>query len=89
MARPARWVSGRFDAMRVGAQMIRKPLPAAIWSTYHIATAHLIDAELSRRTELTLSILGDASFIRAASRRGRTEVLAKLLNGINGTATRP
>ena len=89
MARPGRWVSGRFDAVRVGLQMIRKPRPAAIWATYPIATAHLICAEPSRRTELALRVLGDASFIRAASRRGRTEALAKLLNGITGTATRP
>ena len=52
-------------------------------------TAHLIGTELTRSTELAINVLGDASFIRAASRRGRTEALAKLLNGINGTATRP
>jgi glycosyltransferase involved in cell wall biosynthesis len=52
MARPDRWVSWRFDAVRVGLQMIRKYRPDAIWSTYPIATAHLIGAELSQRTGL-------------------------------------
>ena len=52
MARPDRWVSWRFDAVRVGMQMIREHRPDAIWSTYPIATAHLIGAELARRTGL-------------------------------------
>ena len=50
MARPDRWVSWRFDGVRQGMQMIRKYKPAVIWSTYPIATAHLIGAELHRRT---------------------------------------
>ena len=50
MARPDRWVSWRFDGVRQGMQMIRKFKPAVIWSTYPIATAHLIGAELHRRT---------------------------------------
>lgn len=52
MARPDRWVSWRFDAVRVGLQMIREHKPRAIWSTYPIATAHLIGAALHRRTGL-------------------------------------
>ena len=52
MARPDRWVSWRFDAVRVGRQMIREFAPDAIWSTYPIATAHLIGAALSRQTGL-------------------------------------
>ena len=52
MARPDRWVSWRFDAVRQGMNMIRKYQPKAIWSTYPIATAHLIGAELSRRSGL-------------------------------------
>ncbi|MBC7405488.1 MAG: glycosyltransferase [Cytophaga sp.] len=50
MARPDRWVSWRFDGVRQGLQMIRKYKPTVIWSTYPIATAHLIGAELHRRT---------------------------------------
>ena len=52
MARPDRWVSWRFDAVRRGLQMIREYKPDAIWSTYPIATAHLIGAELQRRSGL-------------------------------------
>ena len=33
-------------------KMIRELKPAAIWSTYPIATAHLIGAELHRKTGL-------------------------------------
>ncbi|MBK7674436.1 MAG: glycosyltransferase [Candidatus Accumulibacter sp.] len=50
MARPDRWVSWRFDAVRVGLRMIKRYRPDAIWSTYPIATAHLIGADLNRRT---------------------------------------
>lgn len=52
MARPDRWVSWRFDAVRQGMQLIRQHQPQAIWSTYPIATAHLIGAELQRRSGL-------------------------------------
>lgn len=50
LARPDRWVSWRFDAVRQGMRLIRAFRPAAIWSTYPIATAHLIGAELHRRS---------------------------------------
>lgn len=50
MARPDRWVSWKFDAVRTGLRMIKDYRPDAIWSTYPIATAHLIGAELHRRT---------------------------------------
>lgn len=50
MARPDRWVSWRFDAVRVGMQMIRQYRPAVIWSTYPIATAHLIGSRLQQKT---------------------------------------
>lgn len=50
MARPDRWVSWKFDAVRVGLHMIKTYRPDAIWSTYPIATAHLIGAALHRRT---------------------------------------
>lgn len=52
MARPDRWVSWRFDAVRRGLRMIKKFKPDAIWSTYPIATAHLIALDLHRRTSL-------------------------------------
>lgn len=52
MARPDRWVSWRHDAVRVGLQMIREYRPSVIWSTYPIATAHLIGAALHRRSGL-------------------------------------
>lgn len=51
-ARPDRWVTWKFDAVRTGLRMIRAHRPAAIWSTYPIATAHLIGAELQRRSGL-------------------------------------
>ena len=52
MARPDRWVSWKFQAVREGLRLIREFEPDAIWSTYPIATAHLIGAELQRRTGL-------------------------------------
>lgn len=52
MARPDRWVSWRLDAVRQGLRMIRQYRPDAIWSTYPIATAHIIGAELQRRSGL-------------------------------------
>lgn len=50
MARPDRWVSWRFDAQRLGMQMIRDYKPDVIWSTYPIATAHVIGAALHRKS---------------------------------------
>lgn len=52
MARPDRWVSWKFDAVRQGLAMIREFKPQVLWSTYPIATAHLIGAELARRSGL-------------------------------------
>lgn len=52
MARPDRWVSWRFDGVREGCRMIEEFSPAAIWSTYPIATAHLIGAAVSARSGL-------------------------------------
>jgi Glycosyltransferase Family 4 len=50
MARPDRWVSWRFAATRDGLELIRSFQPDVIWSTYPIATAHLIASELHRKT---------------------------------------
>jgi len=50
LARPDRWLSWKWGAVPTGLRLIREYRPAAIWSTYPIATAHLIGAELARRT---------------------------------------
>ena len=52
MARPDRWVSWKIDAVREGMRMIREFKPQAIWSTYPIATAHMIGFELQKRSGL-------------------------------------
>lgn len=52
LARPDRWMTWRFDAVRQGMALIRRFRPAAIWTTYPIATAHVIGAELRRRSGL-------------------------------------
>lgn len=52
MARPDRWASWRWAAVRDGMQMIKRFKPEVIWSTYPIATAHQIGAELQRRSGL-------------------------------------
>lgn len=52
LARPDRWITWKFDAVRAGLRMIERYRPAAIWSTYPIATAHVIGAELQRRSGL-------------------------------------
>ena len=50
LARPDRWMSWKFDGVRQGMKMIRDFRPDVLWSTYPIATAHLIGAELHRRS---------------------------------------
>jgi glycosyltransferase involved in cell wall biosynthesis len=50
LARPDRWVSWKFDGIRQGMRLISKFKPQAIWSTYPIATAHVIGRELHRRS---------------------------------------
>jgi len=52
LARPDRWLSWRLDARRLGLQMIKRYRPALIWSTFPIATAHLIGADLQRLSGL-------------------------------------
>ena len=51
-ARPDRWISWKFDAVAQGMRMIREFAPALIWSTYPIATAHVIGSQLHRRSGL-------------------------------------
>lgn len=50
MARPDRWANWKIAAVREGMHMIREFDPDVIWSTYPIATAHLIGAELAHRS---------------------------------------
>jgi hypothetical protein len=51
-ARPDRWVSWWFGAVPKALAMIRKHRPHAIWSTYPIATAHMIGHTLQRLSGL-------------------------------------
>lgn len=52
MARPDRWASWRFDAVRRGMALIRRHRPRVLWSTFPIPTAHAIGLALSRRSGL-------------------------------------
>lgn len=51
-ARPDRWVSWRVDGLRQGLRLVRERGAVAVWSTYPIATAHLIAAGVQRRSGL-------------------------------------
>jgi len=52
MSLPDRWVSWSFGAVPAGLRLIRRHRPAVLWSTYPIATAHLIGLALYRLTGL-------------------------------------
>lgn len=52
LARPDRWMTWQFDGIRQGMKLIQQYRPDVIWSTYPIATAHVIGAELQRRSGL-------------------------------------
>jgi len=52
LARPDRWMTWKYDGFRVGQKMIRELRPDAIWSTYPIATAHVLAEKLSRKFRL-------------------------------------
>jgi glycosyltransferase involved in cell wall biosynthesis len=52
MARPDRWISWKFDGVRQGLKLIDEYNPKVIWSTYPIATAHVIASALQRKTGL-------------------------------------
>ncbi|GJL54365.1 MAG: hypothetical protein NPIRA02_14970 [Nitrospirales bacterium] len=52
LALPDRWVTWMIGAIPLGLWLIRKYQPLAIWSTYPIATAHLIGFVLSKLTGL-------------------------------------
>lgn len=51
-ARPDRWVTWWLGAVPKGLQMIRKYRPHAVWSTYPVATAHMIGHTLHRLSGL-------------------------------------
>ena len=51
-ARPDRWVTWWLGAIPKGVAMIRKYRPDAIWSTYPVATAHMIGQTLHRLSGL-------------------------------------
>lgn len=48
MALPDRWVSWILGALPLGLRLIRQYRPDVIWSTYPIATAHLVGCALKR-----------------------------------------
>lgn len=50
LALPDRWISWWLGAVPMGLHLIRKYRPDVIWSTYPIATAHLIGLSLCRAT---------------------------------------
>lgn len=52
MALPDRWVSWWLGGMLSGRSLIRKHKPDAIWSTYPIATAHMIGRSLHRSSNI-------------------------------------
>lgn len=52
LARPDRWLTWWLGAVPAGLKLIRRFSPDAIWSTYPIATAHVIGATLHARSKL-------------------------------------
>ncbi|MHA4871525.1 glycosyltransferase [Duganella sp. PWIR1] len=52
LAQPDRWATWWLSAVPAGLQLIRQHRPSAIWSSYPIATAHLIGLTLHRLTGL-------------------------------------
>lgn len=52
LARPDRWRTWRLGAALESRRLLRQLEPDALWSTYPIATAHLIGADLHRQSGL-------------------------------------
>jgi glycosyltransferase involved in cell wall biosynthesis len=52
LARPDRWMSWRFGAMPVAHRMVCELKPDVLWTTFPIATAHAIGADIHRATGL-------------------------------------
>lgn len=52
LARPDRWITWALAAIPAGVRLVRRHRATAIWSTYPIATAHVIGQWLARLTGL-------------------------------------
>jgi glycosyltransferase involved in cell wall biosynthesis len=52
LAIPDRWMTWRYGALAAGLSLIRQHAPQVVWSTYPIATAHVIGSALSRKAGL-------------------------------------
>jgi hypothetical protein len=52
LAVPDRWSTWRFAAVPAGMKLIREHRVQALWSTFPLATAHMIGARLARRSRL-------------------------------------
>lgn len=52
IARPDRWANWALSAVAAGLELVRRHRPAALWSTYPIATAHVIGDWIARLTGL-------------------------------------
>jgi glycosyltransferase involved in cell wall biosynthesis len=52
LALPDRWMTWKYGAIPTALALVSRHRPQAIWSTYPIATAHVIGEAISRRTEL-------------------------------------
>jgi glycosyltransferase involved in cell wall biosynthesis len=52
IARPDRWANWALSAVATGLRLVRRHRPAALWSTYPIATAHVIGDWIARLTGL-------------------------------------
>jgi hypothetical protein len=52
LARPDRWITWAMAAIPSGMSLVKRYRPAAIWSTYPIATAHVIGRWIARLTGL-------------------------------------
>ncbi|MFL6660896.1 MAG: glycosyltransferase [Rhizobacter sp.] len=50
LARPDRWQSWRYGGVAAGLSLMRRHRCDVVWSTYPIATSHVIGAALHRRT---------------------------------------
>ena len=50
LARPDRWTSWRWSAIIAGVTLVRRWQPHVLWSTYPIATAHVIGHSIARIT---------------------------------------
>jgi hypothetical protein len=49
LASPDRWISWRWGAILSAGRLVRRRRPDVVWSTYPIATAHVIGADLHSR----------------------------------------